>query len=131
MDAAVPPPRVLPGQPPDQLTDLLRDRRASGGIRVGPFRLDQAPVPGEQGVRPHDPPYPKVPGQQPRQGDYHRPVSPVRFRVGDLAAQNRDFVPEHQNLHVLGNIAAGEERQPAERPDHEQIDEAKEHECRG
>ena len=58
-------------------------------------------------------------------------VSPVRFRAGDLAAQDRDLVPEHQDFHVLGNIAAGEERQPAEQPDHEQIDEAKEHECRG
>jgi hypothetical protein len=88
-------------------------------------------VPGEQGARRHDPLHPKVPGQQPRQGGYHRPVSPVRFRAGDLAAQDRDLVPEHQDFHVLGNIAAGEERQPAERPDHEQIDEAKEHECRG
>ena len=131
LDAAVSPARVLPGQPPDQLADLLRDRRASGGVRVGPFLLDQATVPGEQGARHHDPLYPKVPGQQPRQGGYHRPVSPVWFRAGDLAAQDRDLVPEHQDFHVLGNIAAGEERQPAEQPDHEQIDEAKEHECRG
>jgi hypothetical protein len=28
LDTPVPPPRVLPGQPPDQLTDLLRDRQA-------------------------------------------------------------------------------------------------------
>src|SRR5256885_905806 len=68
LDAAVSPARVLPGQAPDQFTDLLRDRRASGGVRVGPFFRDQAPVPGEQGPRRHDPLYPKVPGQQPRQG---------------------------------------------------------------
>jgi hypothetical protein len=55
LDAPVPPPRVLPGQPQDQLTDLLRDRAAAGGVRVGPFALDQAPVPGEQGARCHDP----------------------------------------------------------------------------
>ena len=109
----------------------LRDRRAPGGVRVGPFLLDQAPVPGEQGASRHDPLYPEVPGQQPRQGGYHGPVSPVRFRAGDLAAQDRDLVPEHQDFHVLGNIAAGEERQPAGQPDHEQIDEAKEHECLG
>ena len=30
------------------------------------------------------------------------PVSPVRFRAGDLAAQDRDLVPQHQDLHVLG-----------------------------
>ncbi len=115
----------------DQLADLLRDRRASGGVRVDPFLLDQASVPGEQGARRHDPLYPKAPGQQPRQGGYHRPVSPVRFRAGDLAAQDRDLMPEHQDFHVLGNIAAGKERQPAEQPDHEQIDEAEEHERRG
>ena len=62
MDAPVSPPRVLPGQPLDQLTDLLRDRRASRGVRVGPLVLDQAPVPGEQGAGRHDPVQPKVPG---------------------------------------------------------------------
>ena len=40
-------------------------------------------------------------------------------------------MPEHQDFHVLVNIASGEERQPAEQPDHEQIEEAKEHQCRG
>ena len=59
---AVPPPRVLPGQPPDQRADLLRDRRPSGGVRAGPRVLDQAPVPGEQGAGCHDP-VPQVPGQ--------------------------------------------------------------------
>ena len=46
-------------------------------------------------------------------------------------AQEGDLVTDHQDFHVLGNISAGEERQTAEQPDHEQIDEAKEHECRG
>ncbi len=95
-DAAVSPARILPGQPPDQFTDLLRDRRASGGVRVGPFLLYQAPVPDKQGARHHDPLYPKVPGQQPRQGGYHRPVSPVWFRAGDLAAQHRDLMPDRR-----------------------------------
>jgi hypothetical protein len=40
LDAPVSPPRVLPGQPPDQFADLLRDRRASDGVRVGPPVLD-------------------------------------------------------------------------------------------
>jgi hypothetical protein len=40
-------------------------------------------------------------------------------------------MPEHQDFHVLGNIAAGNERQPVEQPDYEQIGEAKEHEDRG
>jgi hypothetical protein len=44
----VPLSRVLPGQPLDQLAHLIGDRRAPGGIRVGPSVLDEAPVPGEQ-----------------------------------------------------------------------------------
>ena len=53
-------------------------------------------MPGEQGARRHDPLYPKVLGQRPRQGGHHRPVSPVRFRAGDLAVQDRDLVPEYK-----------------------------------
>ena len=40
-------------------------------------------------------------------------------------------MPEHQDFHVLGTIAAGEERHSAEQPDHEQIREAKDHQDRG
>ena len=95
------PPRILPGRPPDQLTDLLRDRRVPGGTRIRPFLLDQAPVPREQRGGCHHPLYPKVPGQQPRQGGDHRQVNPVQFRAGDLTMQGRDLMPEHQDLHVL------------------------------
>jgi len=68
LDAPVPPPRVLPGQAPDEFADLLRDQRASCGVRVGPLVHDDLPVPGEQGAGCHDPVQPKACGQQPRQG---------------------------------------------------------------
>jgi hypothetical protein len=130
LDTAVPPPRVLPGQPPDQLADLLRDRRAPGGIRVGPLLLDQAPVPGEQGTGCHDPVQPQVPGQQSRQGGHHGAVSPVRSRAGDLTTQDSDLMTERQDLDILRVVAACEQRQPAEQQDHEQVDKAEEHKCR-
>ena len=75
---------VLPGQPADQLAGLLQDRRASGGVRVGPCVLDQAQVPGERSAGRHDPVQP----QQPRQGGDHGPVSPGPLRAGNLAAQD-------------------------------------------
>ena len=131
LDAPVPPAGVLPGELPDQFADLIRDRRAPGGVRVGPLVLDQTPVPGEQGPRCHDPVQPKVPGQQPCQSSDHGPVGPVRFRAGDLTAQDCDLVPQYQDLHVFGDAAAREQRQPAEQPDHEQINQADEHGCRG
>jgi hypothetical protein len=45
LDAAVSPRRILPGQSPDEIADLLRDGQASGGVQVGSFLLDQTPVP--------------------------------------------------------------------------------------
>ena len=50
LDAPVAPAWVLPGQLPGQRADLIGDRRASRGVRVGPFSLDKAAVPGEQGA---------------------------------------------------------------------------------
>jgi hypothetical protein len=47
-----------------------------------------------------------------------------------LAAQDGDLMPEHQDLRILGSVAAGEQRQPAEQLDHEQVDKADEHERR-
>jgi len=74
----------------------------------------QAPVPGEQGARCHEPVQPQVPGQQPGERGDHGPVGPVQLRTGDLAAQHGDLVPQYQDLDVLEGVVAGEQRQPAE-----------------
>ena len=63
-----------------------------------------------------------------QRGD-HGPVGPVWLGADDLTAQDRDLMPQYQDLHVFGDVAAGEQRQPAEHPEHEQIDQAEEHEC--
>jgi hypothetical protein len=58
-------------------------------------------VPGEQGAGCHDPVQPQVPGQQSCQGGDHCPVGSVRLRPGNLTAQDRDLVPQYQDLDVL------------------------------
>jgi hypothetical protein len=73
---------------------------------------------------------PQPPGQHPGQGGEHGTVSPARLRARDLPPQDRDLVPRHENLRVLGYVTARQQRQPAEHPDHEQVDEANEHERR-
>ena len=78
----------------------------------------------------HDPVQPQVPGQQRRQGGNHGAIGPVQLWVDDLTTQDRDLMPEDQDLHVLGGIAPRQERQPVEQSDHEQVDEADEHERR-
>jgi hypothetical protein len=88
-------------------------------------------VPGEQGAGRHDPVQPQVPGQKPRQGGDHCPVSPVRLRAGDLAAQDRYLVPQHQDLHVFRRVATDKHYQQGEQTGHSEVDEADEHERRG
>jgi hypothetical protein len=46
-------------------------------------------------------------------------------------AEDRNLMTQYQDLHVFGGVAAGEQGQPAERPDHEQVEEAEEHEHPG
>jgi hypothetical protein len=48
----------------------------------------------------------------------------------DLPGQHPDLVAQHEDLRVLGGVTTRQQRQPAEPPDHEQVDEANEHECR-
>ena len=52
----------------------------------------------------------KLPGQQRGQGGEHRTVSPVRLRAGDLSTQDRDFVPQYEDLRVLRGIILRKER---------------------
>jgi hypothetical protein len=45
-------------------------------------------------------------GEQLRTGREEHPVGRLQRRAGDLAAQHRDLVPEHQQFDVLGSLAA-------------------------
>jgi hypothetical protein len=85
-------------------------------------------VPGQQRAGGHNPVQPQAARQQPRQGSEHGTVSPARPRAGDLAPQHRDLVPEDQDLDILDSITPRQQYQPAEHPDHEQVDETDKHE---
>jgi len=54
-------------------------------------------------------------------------VWPGGARSGDLAAQHRDFVPQHEQLGVLGCLPASEECEPAEELTRAQVEESKRH----
>jgi hypothetical protein len=96
-DPPVPPSWVLSGHPDHQVTQLIRG---------------------------HDPMEVKPCGKQSRQSGRQRPVGPVRLWPGDLTSQDGDLMTQHQDLHVLGGVAPREKRQPAEQPDHQQIQQA-------
>jgi hypothetical protein len=105
LDPPVPPSWVLSGQPDHQLTQLVRDRRTPGRVRVRPALADQLSVPGQQGARRHDPMEAKPRGRRSRQCGQQRPVGPVWSRSGDLTTQDGDLMTQHQDLHVLGSVA--------------------------
>jgi hypothetical protein len=87
-------------------------------------------VPGQEGAGRNDPVQPKARGQQPRERCDHGTVSPVRPRARNLPPQDRNLMPEHEDLRVLRGVIPRQEHQPAEHPDHEQVDEADERERR-
>jgi hypothetical protein len=47
---------------------------------------------------------PKPPGQQPCQRSQQRTVGLGRSRTGDLTAQDRDLVPQNQDLNVFRRV---------------------------
>jgi len=106
------PGRVLGGQPQDQVADLFGQGGPAGpGVRVGPCASDQLPVPSQQRRRRHGEDRPPWAGQQPRQCGQPGPFGGSVARSFDLAAQDRDLVPQHENLDVLADITAGHHRQ--------------------
>ena len=128
--SAVSPGRVLPRQPQHQVADLLAGPRAAWPVGIRPLAFDQAAVPGQQRARCDEPVGAQHGRQQPGQRRQDRPVGPVRLRPGDLTPEHRDLMTEHHDLRILGRLAAAQQQQPAEDPDHDQVEQAKRHKPR-
>ncbi len=102
MDPLVAPGVVLGGEPGDERGELRADRRPSGLVRVGPFAGDEAAVPAQDGAG-GDEPVRSQPGrQEPDQRGEDRPVGPVELRPGIGAAEDGDFVSQHEQFGVFG-----------------------------
>ena len=63
-------------------------------------------VPGQQRARSDEPAGAQHGRQPPGQRRQDRPVGLVRLRAGDPTPQHRDLMTEHQDLGVLGRLAA-------------------------
>ena len=63
-------------------------------------------------------------GQQPGQRGQDRPVGPRQLRRLDLALEHGDLVAKDEDLSVLGAVGAGEQSEPAEYPEHQEVDES-------
>jgi hypothetical protein len=66
-------------------------------------------------------------GLRPSQRRQDGAVRPVRLGPGDLAPRHRYLLTEHHDFRVLGGLAAAEQHQPAEDPDHDQVEQSRTH----
>jgi hypothetical protein len=66
-------------------------------------------MPAQQRRRSDKEAAPPRPGQQPRQRGQQDPIPIVQNRPIDLTTQNRDLVPKHDDLDLLGAVTTTEE----------------------
>jgi hypothetical protein len=101
-DPLVTPTRVLTRKPQHQCTDLLGDRRSTGspsGTRPPPpYELA---MPAQERVRADEERRPARSAERAAGGSQEDTVALLQPRLGDLAAKNREFVPQHHNLELL------------------------------
>ena len=101
-DPLVTPARVLTRKPQHQLTDLLGDRRSAGsppGIHPPPAH--ELAMPAQQCLRADEERRPARLAEQSAGRSQEDAVTLVQPRMGDLAAKDRELVPENHNLELL------------------------------
>jgi hypothetical protein len=122
------PPWVLAGKPDDELLEVVGERRPSrAGARVSPAPADQAPVPAQQRLGPHEEARPAASRRHLADRGQQRPVSGLQPGTCGLATQHGRVVAEHQDLEVLGSIAAGQQHQQLDRAAQGQVGELRQH----
>ena len=70
---------------------------------------------------------PQPAGEQAGQGGQDRSAWPTQARPGHLTTQHRYVVTQDEYLDILGGGAAGEQSEPAEQPECDQIQQSKRH----
>jgi hypothetical protein len=102
-DALVAPPRVVAGEPDDQLFDLWWDGRSSSAL-APPFRRtarDQVTVPPEQRLGPDDERRPPRFGEEPARRRQEDAVAGLKLWASILPFENLQLVSKHHDLKRL------------------------------
>jgi hypothetical protein len=90
------------------------DRRSTGrAVGLGPVAPDQVAVPAQQRVGCYNPMASVLGGQQPGQRREDGSVRPGWAWPGDLSAQDRELMSQHEDLGVLGRLPTGQQCEPA------------------
>ena len=118
VDSPIAPDRVLRRQPHRQGTQPGRDRRSA--------RRGGSPPPSHQ-PRCQPRTVSGVTSIRARRARDHRPVRPRQPRPPHLPAQNRQLMPQHQDLGILRRLRPSQQHHPAHQPAHDQIDQPQRH----
>jgi hypothetical protein len=97
-DPPVAPGWVLARETEDEPLHLAIDRWPSRPMAVCPAARHQTLVPAQQGSWANREDHPRAPRQHPTQRCKEHPIRRAHLRALHLAAQNRDLVPQHQDL---------------------------------
>jgi hypothetical protein len=84
-------------------------------------------MPAQQRLRRHESMAAALRGEQPGQRREHSAVRPAGAGPGDLSAQDRDLVSQHEDLGVLGRLLAGQQREPADELAEDQVEQSQRH----
>ena len=106
------PQKVLLDETDDQLLDVVVKRWSPlSMMRVDPSPRDEAAVPAQQcsGFTKEARPAPSR--QCPADRREQRTVGGFQPRTLDLTTQHRELMAEHQDLQILGGLAAGQQHQ--------------------
>ena len=97
---------------------------ATGAVRVGPLLGHQAAVPAQDRGRGDQAVTAQRRGQASDQCGEQGAVGPVQARPRVGSAEYGDLVAQDEQLDVLGRGCAAEQRQPAEKPVEDQVEQA-------
>jgi len=129
-DPPVTPSRVLACQSNNQRLDAPIERRPPRPVRIGPAPPDQLAVPAKQRRRADRQARPRTLRQSPRKRGEDRSIDRTEPRSLRLPAQDRQLMPEHQDLELLRALRPAQQhdqlnqttkRQIDERPDHDNL----------
>jgi hypothetical protein len=127
LDPPVSPARVLPRHPHHQGDQDVVDRWSSGPVRVGPSSAHEAAMPAQDCLRGDQARATQRSGQPPDESGEHGSVRPVHARSWVGAAQNGDFMAQHQELDVLGRGRAAHQQDQPEHLTKDQVQQPQRH----
>jgi hypothetical protein len=127
-DPDVPPVAVLAREPQDQLAQLRVERRpARAPVPACPAAGDDPPVPPQQRLRRDQERLPRATRHYAAEGRQQQSVALRQLWPPRLPAQDRQLVPQHEDLEFHRAVAAREQQHEREQPAGDDVDEQHEH----